>query len=92
MVQEAASVPAPLVADVEVREQPGAYYAVASFSGTADAHTSAKVEAALRRNMQSRHILADGSDWLLARYNDPSTKPMFRRNEVLIPIRNFELW
>lgn len=92
MVQEAGSVPAPTADDVEVREQPGGHYAVASFSGIADARTSAEVEAALRTGMQSRQLEADGSGWLLARYNDPSTKPMFRRNEVLIPVRNFQLW
>ena len=28
----------------------------------------------------------------LARYNDPSTKPRFRRNEVLVKLEKFELW
>ena len=34
---------------------------------------------------------ADGS-YILARYNDPSTRPRFRRNEVLLPLADFELW
>ena len=84
--------PAPVADGVEVREQPGGCYAAASFSGVADARASADVEAALRRSMQARELEADGPDWLLARYNDPSTKPMFRRNEVLIPVRGFQLW
>ena len=90
--QEAASVPAPVANGVEVREQPGGCYAAASFSGVADARASAAVEAALRRSMQGRGLDAEGADWLLARYNDPSTKPVFRRNEVLIPVRDFTLW
>ena len=34
---------------------------------------------------------ADDS-FTLARYNDPSTPPRFRRNEVLIPLKKFSLW
>jgi hypothetical protein len=30
--------------------------------------------------------------WALARYNDPSVAPVFRRNEVLIELKEFELW
>ena len=71
--------PAPVTDGVEVREQLGGCYAAASFSGVADARASAYMEAALRRGMQGRQLDADGSEWLLARYNDPSTKPMFRQ-------------
>ena len=91
-MQEASSVPAPQTDNVTVREQPGGIYAAASFSGTADPQTAAKVEAELRTAMQKRGLEADGADWSLCRFNDPSTRPMFRRNEVLIPINNFELW
>ena len=31
-------------------------------------------------------------DYLVARYNDPGTKPFFRRNDVLIELDGFELW
>ena len=34
---------------------------------------------------------ADDS-YILARYNDPSTRPSFRRNEVLLPLTDFSLW
>ena len=84
--------PAPQTDSIRVREQPGGHYAVASFSGVADSQAAAAVEKELRRAMQRRQITADSQDWLLARYNDPSTKPMFRRNEVLIPVRDFQLW
>jgi SOUL heme-binding protein len=33
-----------------------------------------------------------GEDWVLARYNDPSIQPIFRRNEVLVPVAKFDLW
>ena len=42
--------------------------------------------------MQNRSIRAAGQEWFLARYNDPSTKPMFRKNELLIPVKEFDLW
>lgn len=35
---------------------------------------------------------AAGPDWTLARYNDPRTLPPFRRNEVLVPLGDFDLW
>ena len=34
----------------------------------------------------------DSEKWILARYNDPSTKPAARKNEVLIPLRSFDIW
>lgn len=36
--------------------------------------------------------LKSPSDYIVARYNDPSTKPIFRRNEVLVELDDFELW
>ncbi len=36
---------------------------------------------------------AGGRSWSLARYNDPSTPPPFRRNEVLMQLDdNFDIW
>ena len=84
--------PSPQTDSVRVRERSEGLYAVASFSGVADPQNAAERESALRQAMQKRGIVADGFDWLLARYNDPSTRPAFRRNEVLIPVKEFELW
>lgn len=36
--------------------------------------------------------LMSPSDYIVARYNDPSTKPIFRRNEVLVELDDFKLW
>jgi hypothetical protein len=91
-VQDVSSVPAPQTDNVRVKVRGEGLYAVASFSGIADPKTAAEQESRLRQVMQERGMKADGSDWLLARYNDPSTKPAFRRNEVLIPVKGFELW
>lgn len=87
-----ASVPAPQTESVKVKERGERLYAVASFSGMATPEAASEQESGLREAMQRRGVVADGSDWLLARYNDPSTRPAFRRNEVLVPIKEFELW
>ncbi len=84
--------PSPQTDSVRVRERSEGRYAVASFSGIADPQIAVERESALRQAMQERGIVADGFDWLLARYNDPSTRPAFRRNEVLIPVKEFDLW
>lgn len=34
----------------------------------------------------------DPDAWVLARYNDPSVKPRFRRNEILMQLKDFDLW
>lgn len=91
-LQDVASVPAPQTESVMVKERGERLYAVASFSGVASPKAASEQESALRKAMQRRGIVADGSDWLLARYNDPSTRPAFRRNEVLVPVKEFELW
>ena len=73
-------------------ERPSGEYAALSFSGVADPKAASQKEQELRTRIQSRGLSPKGSDWYLARYNDPSTKPMFRKNEVLIPIGDFDLW
>ena len=73
-------------------ERPGGEYAAITFSGVADPQAAAQKERELRALMQGRKISAAGSEWYLARYNDPSTKPAQRKNEVLIPVKDFDLW
>ena len=77
---------------VSVTERPKGDYAVLSFSGVADSEAAAQKQQQLQALMQRRKIFAAGDEWFLARYNDPSTKPMFRKNEVLIPVKDFDLW
>ena len=63
-----------------------------SFSGKANQQQAkaqlSKLQAALARDK----ILVASDDWLLARYNDPSTKGPFRRNEVMVPVKDFDIW
>lgn len=46
----------------------------------------------LRRAMVSHSLKPKSDDYIVARYNDPGTKPVFRRNEVLIELEDFQLW
>jgi len=59
-------------------------------------HVCAQVQSELRQLRQavSAHGLKPktDSDYIVARYNDPGTKPIFRRNDVLIELESFELW
>lgn len=92
MMQEKSSLPAPNTERVSVSERPSGDYAAISFSGVADPQAAAQKERELRALMQRRNISALGNEWYLARYNDPSTRPAWRKNEILIPIKEFDLW
>lgn len=90
--QDKSSLPAPNTDRISVAERPSGEYAATSFSGVADPQAASQKERELRVLMQKRGISAASEEWFLARYNDPSTKPMFRKNEVLIPVKDFDLW
>ena len=45
-----------------------------------------------REAVQGDAVKIASDDWMLARYNDPSTRPVFRRNEVLVKVKDFDLW
>ncbi len=71
---------------VKLRELPSQWYAAHRFSGLA---TDSRVEAKTREALdwvEQKRLKAIGSPQL-ARYNPPWTLPMFRRNEILIPIQ-----
>lgn len=70
----------------------GGEYAVVAFSGMADAERSGSEAERLRAALCADGLTPDGGDWTLARYNDPSTPAAFRRNEILIPLKDFKLW
>ena len=46
----------------------------------------------LQASLEADGIDFDSDKWILARYNDPSTKPAARKNEVLIPLKSFDIW
>ncbi len=71
---------------------PGGTYAVRSFSGMADEKQAQEQLKSLQVAMARDDLQAAANDWTLARYNDPSTKGPFRRNEVLVSVMNFDLW
>lgn len=90
--KDKASLPAPDDDQVAFVQMPGGIYAARSFSGMAD-HKQAHAQLqTLRQKMARDKIQAVSETWTLARYNDPSTKGPFRRNEVLVPVENFDLW
>lgn len=77
---------------VRTRSLPGGIFAAYKFSGVADDAAAEEKLGALRGSLSRDGADFDGTEWILARYNDPSTRPIFRRNEVLIPVRKFDVW
>lgn len=86
------TLPEPLTENITTREQPGNEYGVIVFNGEAtDEIASQKLEF-LKQQLAESGISFDQQHWILARYNDPSTKPRNRRNEILIPLKSFNIW
>jgi hypothetical protein len=77
---------------VTTRLVPGGIFAVRLFNGLATPEGADQQQAVLRSALTKDGLQHDGAGYTLARYNDPSTKPFFRRNEVLIPLKDFQLW
>ena len=77
---------------VVTRTLAGEIFAARAFSGVADDQHAAQEATELRRQLLAHGQVPAGDGWLLARYNDPSVLPPFRRNEVLIPVADFQLW
>ena len=92
VLQDKSSLPAPNTDSVSVSERPSGEYAAISFSGVADPPAAAQKERELQALMQRRSISAAGDECYLARYNDPSTRPSWRKNEILVPVKDFDLW
>ena len=91
-LQDKSSLPAPNTESVSVSERPSGEYAAISFPGVAGPQAAAQKERELRALMQKRGVSAAGDEWYLARYNDPSTRPAWRKNEILVPVKDFVLW
>lgn len=91
--KSASSLPAPRTSSVSTRMNAGGLFAVRTFSGLAAAEESKKQQQELRASLLRDGLSVDESQpWVLARYNDPSAPPPVRRNEVLIPLKAFDLW
>ena len=71
---------------------PGGYFAAKIFSGAAKPDAVNQQERALRESLRDDSVEIASDEYSLARYNDPSTMAVQRRNEVLIAISNFSLW
>ena len=63
-----------------------------SFSGRADQEAAEQQLQILKQAVVRDGLHMASEEWQLARYNDPSTKPMFRRNEVMLESAEFDLW
>jgi len=85
---EVNQLPSPVDSRVLRKSEKGGVYAAVRFSGWPLDYEVVQNERALRDA-----LLRDGYNPLpgysLARYNEPSVPPMFRRNEVLIELHNF---
>ncbi len=77
---------------VTTRDEAGGLFAVTVFNGVADEQASQTKRHELLQALQSDGVSYDASKWILARYNDPSTKPEKRKNEVLLPLKDFDIW
>jgi len=80
-----ASIPKPRNPAVRLRQLPSLWFVAHRFSGFA---TSAQVEAKTQEALQwiAQQGLKTTGAPQLARYDPPWTVPMFRRNEILIPV------
>jgi hypothetical protein len=81
-----ATLPRPVNPAVTLREVPPRKVAAVRFSGFSGEAVVAEQEEALRLWLTRNGLEATGAVQI-ARYNPPITPPMFRRNEVLIPVR-----
>ncbi|MED6211442.1 hypothetical protein PIB30_073703 [Stylosanthes scabra] len=83
--EKAEDAPKPVDERVEIKEEGEKKYGVVKFSGVAtDGVVKEKVEK-LKESLERDGYKVIG-EFLLARYNPPWTIPMFRTNEVMIPV------
>eukprot|EP00208_Stichococcus_sp_RCC1054_P000489 CAMPEP_0206140442 /NCGR_PEP_ID=MMETSP1473-20131121/9492_1 /ASSEMBLY_ACC=CAM_ASM_001109 /TAXON_ID=1461547 /ORGANISM="Stichococcus sp, Strain RCC1054" /LENGTH=369 /DNA_ID=CAMNT_0053534595 /DNA_START=232 /DNA_END=1341 /DNA_ORIENTATION=+ len=86
------SLPKPLEEGVDLVQKPGGYFAAVTFSGMADEERAQQEAARLRAALPKHNLKPRSGQYIVARYNDPGTKPIFRRNDVLIELEDFKLW
>jgi hypothetical protein len=81
------SLPKPLNSKVQLREIPAIKRAVVTFSGFYDENKVAERTLELQEWMSTKNLQPTGIP-KFARYNPPWTLPFFRRNEILIDVRD----
>jgi DNA gyrase inhibitor GyrI len=79
--------PKPAAVDVNLRKRDGGRFAVIRFSGRMDSADLKKAEERLRKWIADKQLVAD-IESESAGYDPPWTPGMFRRNEVLIRLKN----
>lgn len=79
-------------AAVCTRMMPGGEVAALKFSGVVTPKEAATKHLQLRAAVERDGLQPAGQDWQLARYNDPSTPAPLRRNEILLPLKDYRLW
>lgn len=77
--------PKPVDERVVIKEEEEKNYGVVKFSGLATEQVVADKVEKLKKSLQEDGYKVVG-EYLLARYNPPWTLPMFRTNEVMIPV------
>lgn len=85
-----ATLPKPNDASIRIRTLPPQNYAAVRYSGLNTAHRINQETHRLLDWIQAEGLFVLGSPEL-ARYNPPWTLPMFRRNEILVPIRDLSV-
>ena len=84
-----ATLPKPVNPDVKIRSVPAKYYAVFNYSGFNGTSKIQDYSDQLEQWIQKNNLKALSSP-KLARYDPPWTLPMFRRNEILIEIQEYQ--
>ncbi|GLI62228.1 hypothetical protein VaNZ11_004825 [Volvox africanus] len=84
--------PAPNSPAVSLGREEGGVFAARVFGGYAGEEEASRQAEVLRASLERDGLKPASSVWTLARYNDPSTPAPFRRNEVLLPLKDFDMW
>jgi hypothetical protein len=79
------TLPKPINNSISIRQIPTTFYAVITYSGMNTAQRINKETLKLLSWIEQKNSQAIGTPEL-ARYNPPWTLPLFRRNEILVPI------
>eukprot|EP01024_Parvocaulis_polyphysoides_P018669 TRINITY_DN18287_c0_g2_i8.p3 TRINITY_DN18287_c0_g2~~TRINITY_DN18287_c0_g2_i8.p3 ORF type:complete len:115 (-),score=10.73 TRINITY_DN18287_c0_g2_i8:207-551(-) len=84
--------PQPLDERLDVRETQDVRFGVISFNGVPNFGRVEKIRSQLVTELKKKG-LETSENWIFARYNDDSTNPFQRTNEVLVPILGeLDLW